>query len=122
MVGLAIIGLILFAILIFQPDSAFADAGGFPTSTPTITPTGTPTIPPTQAPTATFTALPTITLVNLLDVQVTSEVSSNVATGIEPQSGTSIFTCWPLAIVFLLVGVVIAAYLLTRRAKLEVQE
>jgi hypothetical protein len=117
-----IAGLGLAAISLASPNPAFADAGGFPTATPTITPTWTPTIPLTATPTVTVTPLASITLVGLLPVQATIQPSIVVTAEVIPETGGSLFACWPLAIVFLLVGVILAAYLLTRRTRLEAEE
>jgi carbohydrate-binding DOMON domain-containing protein len=122
LIALATGGLAVFSIFGPYPSQVFADAGGVPTRTPTVTPTGTATSPPTLLPTATYTALPTTTLVNLLEVEATSTTSLNVAAQAEPQSAFSLLSCWPLGVVFLLVGVIIAAYLLARRVKLEAQQ
>jgi hypothetical protein len=124
---LAIVGLFLLLVVLVQPLPAHADAGGFPTATPTVTPTSTwtATLPPTTlatlAPTSTFTPLPTVTSVGLLGVQAT-RAPLVVTPEIIPDTGGSLFSCWPLVIVFLLVGIILAAYLLTRRARLEAQE
>jgi len=122
LIAIAAAGLALCSLFSSRPAQVYADAGGVPTRTPTVTPTGTPTPLPTLVPTATFTSLPTITLVNLMDVQATSTNSLNIAAQAEPQGGFSLLTCWPLGVVFLLIGVIIAAYLLARRVKLEAQQ
>lgn len=122
LIALTAAGLSLFSLFGPHTSRVFADAGGVPTRTPTVTPTGTATSPPTPVPTATYTALPTITLVNLLDVEGTSTTNLNVAAQAEPQGGFSLLSCWPLGVVFLLIGVIIAAYLLARRVKLEAQQ
>jgi hypothetical protein len=121
---LPITGLFLLTLYLTPQEFVLADSGGFPTSTPTSTrtPTGTPTIPPTLVPTSTFTSLPTITLVNLLDVQATSTIIVSGPIETDTQSGFSILSCWPLVVIFLLIAVVIAALLLTRRVKLESQQ
>jgi hypothetical protein len=129
---LVIAGLITVFSVLGSHRPAFADAGGFPTNTPTITPTPTPiatntnvpsTPPVTSLPSPTLTPIPSITLVNLMDVQDTPGPAVNLAAGTsQQQPGISLFSCWPLIVIFLLVGIVIAAYLLTRRAKLEAED
>jgi hypothetical protein len=66
--------------------------------------------------------LASITLVGLLPVPATAQPTIVVTAEVIPNTGRSLFACWPLLIVFLLVGVILAAYLLARRTRLEAEE
>jgi hypothetical protein len=93
---------------------AYADAGPFPTRTPTITLTPTSSPSPTQ-PLVTLT--PTITLVPTpTDLELGQVVPPLVVapTPTPAPPGRSLFACWPIALIVLVAIIIASTYLLTR--------
>jgi hypothetical protein len=115
---------LLFLIAIFAlPISAIADAGGWPTATPTITQTlapPTPTNIPTPIPTSpflTFPPTPTFTpVVPALSAELAAPELRAQGQAVQSTSrlGLNWWTCLPFAIVFVGLGVVGVLWLRTR--------
>lgn len=116
--------IILVGWAMSSPMNANADAGGWPTTTPTITP-----IPATPTETATVvvepTPLPTIPLIVFPPTNTPTSPAPGALEGqaipqvlleTEPAPGRNITTllCWPLAII-LLIGVIVGLILLRNR-------
>jgi hypothetical protein len=119
---LGLLAIILTAVWIGISNwKVYADGGGFPTRTPTITPTKTPTIPLTITPTASPTILPTLTLVVLLEQQGQAQplVASVTQTPAPERSSGLRFSCWPIALLVVLVLIIGVTYYFTRRTQPE---
>jgi hypothetical protein len=98
---------------------ALADAGGFPTPTPTITPTFTETTQPSPSvtPTSDSTSTPTTTSVPLSGAVASSEPTSLPAVAnAAPQAAGPGLICWPFALLIVLVVVIVGTWLLSRRS------
>ena len=135
---LALIALILCASALL-PSPAWADAGGWPTTTPTVTPTSTATYTPLAPTVVTSTPTPStpyppmgitgdtlitppvfLPLVNaggtpdpaaqkaLPDQQISPSITPLGSTGGTLAGGIA---CWPVAIIALVVGLVLFAWL-----------
>ena len=110
--------LTLTAQAIRQPRQASADGGPIPTHTPTHTPTAAATLTPTTTP----TSVPIITLVTNGEEQVLNQPITAEPTR-TPTTGTSgIAGCLPFGLLILLVLIVLAAYLFTRRTRSDQNE
>jgi hypothetical protein len=107
----------LLALGAFQPGRVQADAGPFPTRTPTVTltPERTTTLTPTFTQTPTITLIPTNTQVVLEQEEQPLPVTG--PTPSPPSPGNSLFACWPIALIFILAVIIASTYLLTRRAQ-----
>lgn len=107
-----------------HPQTALADAGPFPTKTPTVTPTSTDTpIPPdTETPTPTNTSTPIPTELPTL-TSLPGSVNQTPAGGgivVTPASpGTPLgLVCMPFALALILIIIILSTFLLTRRAEM----
>ena len=115
-----LIGAVLMASLV--PGTALADAGGFPTRTPTIPATRTVTanLPPTVMPTATSTSLPTLTPLAFTSGQDSNQqVIPPTQLPIPPEPGGGGVGCWPFALLIILAVILGITYYFTRRAHTE---
>ncbi len=134
--SLALLMLLLCAAVLL-PTPAWADAGGWPTATPTVTPTSTTVVItlPTLTPVTAVTETPTATSVNPYPaVDSGSMITPPALTPLPDESGKALpnqsasgsaqgsaqsasqssnsllgggVACWPLAIIALLVGIAI---------------
>lgn len=114
--------IILVGLAMSLPRKAYADAGGWPTATPTLTPipatpTATEIVEPTPLPTLPQiifppTNTPTAPAPGALEGQAIPQVLLEP----EPAPSRNITTllCWPLAII-LLIGVIVGLILLRNR-------
>jgi hypothetical protein len=112
-----LIGLLflLLAIGSYPVIRARADAGPFPTRTPTITLTPQPSPTPTEL---LITLTPTITLVPtptelVLEQELPPPVIVPTPTQ-PPDSGRSLFVCWPIALILIIAIIIASTYFLTR--------
>jgi hypothetical protein len=102
---------------LIQPQTVWADGGGFPTSTRTITPTATATI--TSVPTS--TNLPPLVIINTptsaapypIETQALPLVQQEAET--PPSSRLSTFLCWPFAVVIIIITVLASSMLIRRQ-------
>jgi hypothetical protein len=114
--------IILVGWAMSSPMNANADAGGWPTATPTLTPipaTATPTeeIEPTPLPTIPLIVFPpTNTPTSPAPGALEGQAIPQVLLETEPAPGRNITTllCWPLAII-LLIGIIVGLVLLRNR-------
>ena len=114
LLGLFILLVAALALLASTPNSpGLADGGAFPTDTPTYTPlptfTSTPT--PTFTPLPTFTPTNTITPIPLIPTQGSFLiVPPSTPT---PSQGVPLL-CWPFAIAFIIIVVIVSTVLVRR--------
>lgn len=109
---------------------ALADAGGFPTSTPTptFTPTFTPTLiieTPTDTPLPEITPTPTLDLTPIFDIAATPIPLFETPTPISlfetptptppPPAPGAPFICWPFALIFILIVIIVSLWLFGHR-------
>lgn len=105
----------LLALGLAQARPALADAGPFPTRTPTHTPTATTTPTPTLGPTPTSTLIPTNTPIGAILQQLPSPTLAP-PTPAPTAAGGFLSACWPIALLVVLAVIIASTYLLTRRA------
>jgi carbohydrate-binding DOMON domain-containing protein len=119
---LIIIGLVfILAIGMFNPTIASADAGPFPTRTPTVTRTAEPTFTPTNTATLTFTSLPPYPLESSGEVQPEVQQVASSPT-VQPGAQTiekesSLGGCFPIGILLLLAGILLVTFFFARRTR-----
>jgi hypothetical protein len=114
--------IILVGLAMSSPMETLADAGGWPTATPSLTPipptaTATEEVEPTPLPTIPLivfppTNTPTSPAPGALEAQAIPQVL--LETQPAPSRNITTLLCWPLAII-LLVGVIVGLILLRNR-------
>lgn len=122
----AVLLLLLAALAMAPPLGAFADAGGWPTATPTNTlaPSLTPTVPVSEfapTPEATSSLLffpPTPTFTPVVPVFAEGQAIPQVQAATPPptEPGFSFLSCWPFALIVLLTAIV-GIYFLRNRIR-----
>lgn len=117
-----IFGLVfILALGMFNPPVASADAGPFPTRTPTVTRTPESTLTPTNTPTLTFTSLPPYPLESSGEVQPEVQQVASSPT-VQPGAQTienesSLGGCFPIGILLLLAGILLVTFFFARRTR-----
>lgn len=115
--------IILVGLAMSSPEKTYADAGGWPSATPTITP-----LPPTATNTveaAQATPLPTIPLIVFPPTNTPTSLAPGALEGqaipqvlleteAPPRRSITNLLCWPLAII-VLIGIIVSLILLRNR-------
>lgn len=121
--GILTLAFLLFLLVLARPAPAFADGGGWPTATPTLTNTPVPPtvviitlVPTATTPPLNFAPTPTYTqVVPILSGELASpELQSQAAEPRSSRTGVSWWTCLPFGAVFVGLAVLGIYWLRTR--------
>lgn len=101
----------IFSLIL--PQTVWADGGGFPTSTPTITPTNTSVPTSTNLPPLVIISTPTSIVAYPIETQALPLVQQEAQA--PPSSRLSTFLCWPFAVVIIIITVLASSMLIRRQ-------